>query len=39
MWLVSPYLRQYGLWEVYGVPAIRWVRGRLLQIRSTWHRR
>ena len=29
MWLVHPYLRQYGLWEIYGVPAIRRLRKKL----------
>ena len=31
MWLVGPYLRQYGRWEVYGVPAIRRLRVKLRQ--------
>lgn len=37
-WLVSPYLRQYGLWEIYGVPAVRRVHVSLRRIPSTWRK-
>ena len=32
MRLVQPYLRQYGLWEIYGVPAIRQLQAGLRRI-------
>lgn len=39
MWLVSPYLRQYGLVEVYGAPAVRKLHARRRQILSAFRRR
>lgn len=38
-WLVSPYLRQYGLWEIYGLPTIRRAHAGLRRIPSAWRKR